>query len=173
MPRPTRALATVAALTLAALTLVVPRLVAAQDASAPAPLAWLAGCWEARSTRRVVQELWLPPVGGTLVGVSRTVRRGATADGDQMVEFEYLRIVPRDGRWVYVAQPSGRPPTEFTASAAGDTAVTFTNLAHDFPQQILYRRVGADSLVARVEGSANGQERGIEFRYARATCTAQ
>ena len=143
----------------------------APAATPPGTLAWLAGCWEARSARRVVQEVWLPPVGGTLVGMSRTIRPGTNGASDQMVEFEFLRIVPRDGRWVYAAQPNGRPPTEFTASAASDTSVTFMNLAHDFPQRILYRRVGGDSLVARVEGTANGQERGFDFRYARATCT--
>src|SRR5688500_16417317 len=133
-----------------------------------APLAWLAGCWEQTTATRVVQEHWLPPAGGTLLGVSRTVRRGAA--GDAMVEFEFLRIFARGDALVYAAQPSGRPPTEFVADSAGDSAVTFVNEAHDFPQRITYRAVGSDSLVARVEGPSGGGVQGIDFRYARVAC---
>jgi hypothetical protein len=133
-----------------------------------APLAWMAGCWEQRTPRRIVQELWLPPASGTMIGMGRTLRH--TAAGDSLVEMEFLRIVARDGAWAYLAQPGGQPPTEFTSHAAGDTSVTFTNLQHDFPQQITYRRRGADSLVARVEGVVNGATRAIEFPYARGAC---
>jgi hypothetical protein len=141
---------------------------AASSAISEIPLGWFAGCWELRTPRRIVQELWLPPASGSLIGMSRTLRR--TAAGDSLVEFEFLRVTRRDDAWVYHAQPNGRPPTEFTAHATGDTSVTFTNLAHDFPQRITYTRRGADSLVARVEGPMNGATRAIEFPYARATC---
>ena len=51
-----------------------------------------------------------------------------------------------------------------------DSAVTFENLAHDFPQRVMYRRVGGDSLVARVEGTRAGRTRGVDFAYRRAAC---
>ena len=150
-----------------------PHAVAAQSsgdgASTPLPLAWLAGCWEQRTPRRIVQELWLPPASGTLQGMGRTLRR--TAAGDSVTEFEFLRIVARaGGTWVYLAQPGGRPPTEFTANGVSDTLVTFTNLQHDFPQRVSYARRGADSLLARVEGPVNGTTRAIVFAYARSAC---
>lgn len=158
-----------------------------QGARAPVPtvpgntLAWFAGCWEQRTPRRVVQETWLAPAGGAMLGVSRTLRRpsaaAATANAnatdvarDSMIEFEFLRLFARDGRWIYAAQPSGRTPTEFVASLATDTSVTFTNLQNDFPQQITYRRRGADSLLARIEGPMNGTTRAIDFPYARVAC---
>src|SRR5690349_1279029 len=140
----------------------------ASTPSVAAPLAWMAGCWEQRTPRRLVQELWLPPASGALQGMARTLRR--TAAGDSLVEMEFLRIVARDGAWVYLAQPNGQPPTEFTAHVVADTSVAFTNLAHDFPQRIEYTRRGADSLVARVEGMVNGKTRTIVFPYARARC---
>ena len=46
-----------------------------------------------------------------MLAVSRTLK------GDRMVAFEFLRIVERDGGLVYIAQPNGRPPTEFTLTA--------------------------------------------------------
>jgi hypothetical protein len=131
-------------------------------------LSFVAGCWEQRSATRVVEEHWMPPAGGALLGVSRTLRKGAA--GETMAEFEFLRIVSRDGGWVYIAQPSGRAPTEFVAGSAGDGEVTFVNEAHDFPQRITYRAIGRDSLFARVEGPSGGGVRGIDYRYARVGC---
>ena len=47
----------------------------------------------------------------------------------------------------------------------------FSNPAHDFPQWIIYRLRGSDSLVARIEGTRNGQLRGIDFPMRRTGCT--
>jgi hypothetical protein len=51
-----------------------------------------------------------------------------------------------------------------------DGAITFSNPAHDFPQRIIYRRAGADSLHARIEGTRNGQPRGVDYAYVRVAC---
>ncbi len=127
-------------------------------------LGWLAGCWEARSGARVVEEQWMRPRGGSLLGMSRTVA------ADSTVGHELMRIVERGGVLVFQAQPSGQAPAEFPAVEAGPERAVFADPAHDFPQRIVYRRVGADSLVARVEGERDGTTRGIDFRYARVAC---
>jgi hypothetical protein len=140
---------------------------AAQAQRAPVPttrLGWLAGCWEARSGARVVEEQWMRPRGGSLLGMSRTVA------ADSTVGHELMRIVERGGGLVFEAHPSGQAPAEFPAVEAGPERAVFANPAHDFPQRIIYRRVGADSLLARVEGERDGTTRGIDFRYARVAC---
>ena len=104
------------------------------------------------------------PRGGTLLGMSRTVA------ADSTVAHELMRIVERGGGLVFQAHPSGQAPAEFPAVEAGPERVVFADPAHDFPQRIIYRRVGADSLVARVEGERNGATRGSDFRYARVAC---
>ena len=104
------------------------------------------------------------PRGGAMLGVSRTTRR------DTVVEYEQLRIFDRAGRTVYAALPSGQTLAEFETASTTDTAVTFENPAHDFPQRIIYRRRGADSLIARIEGLRGGQPRGIDFPYRRVSC---
>ena len=104
------------------------------------------------------------PRGGAMLGVSRTVRR------DTVVEFEQLRIFDRAGKTVYAAAPSGQAPSEFETATTTDTSVTFENPTHDFPQRIIYRRRGADSLIARIEGLRGGQVRGVDFPYKRAAC---
>lgn len=106
----------------------------------------------------------MSPRGGTMLGMSRTVR------GDSLIEFEHLQILDRSGHLTYHAEPSGQPPADFVASTVTDTLVVFENPEHDFPQRIIYRRRGTDTLVARIEGTRNGQTRGIDFPYTRMTC---
>lgn len=146
-------------------------LAAAAAGLLPAPpvridrIGWMAGCWESAGPRRVVEEQWTRPRGGTMMGVSRTVM------GDSTREYEFTRIVEREGALVFVADPSGQARTEFVARAATADSVAFENPAHDFPQRIVYRRAAAgDSLHARIEATRDGQVRGADFRYARVAC---
>jgi hypothetical protein len=132
--------------------------------SAPSLPSWLAGCWERRTARQLVEEHWMVPRGGTMLGLGRTTR------GDSLVEFEHTRIYRRGDRLVYAANPSGQTPAEFESIHTSDSAVIFENKQHDFPQRVIYRRRGADSLLARVEGTMGGQVRGVDFPYARASC---
>ena len=127
-------------------------------------LEWLAGCWSRGSGALVMEEQWMRPRGGAMLGMSRTIRR------DTMVEYEHLRIHDRAGRVVYVAMPSGQAMTEFEAATTSDSAVTFENAAHDFPQRIIYRRRGADSVIARIEGTRAGQLRAVDFPFRRVAC---
>jgi len=106
------------------------------------------------------------PRGGTMMGMGRTVR------GDSTVEWEHLRIAAEGDTLVYHAIPSGQPAAAFRAISVSADAVTFEDKAHDFPQRVIYRRAGADSLHARVEGIMRGQQRGIDFRYQRASCSS-
>lgn len=127
-------------------------------------LAWLAGCWARESGATLVEEQWMRPRGGAMLGMSRTIRR------DTVVEYEHLRIFDRGGRAVYAALPSGQALTEFESAAIGDTLVIFENPAHDFPQRVIYRRRGADSLIARIEGTRGGRPSAVDFPFRRVAC---
>lgn len=50
------------------------------------PLDWMAGHWCTDSEGKSVEEIWLPPRGGELVGLGRTYT------GDRTVGFEFLGI---------------------------------------------------------------------------------
>jgi hypothetical protein len=126
--------------------------------------AFMKGCWERRAGTRLVEEQWMAPRGGMMLGMARTVR------GDTLVEYEQVRIFERNGRLVYAAQPSRQAPAEFESTSFESNSIVFANPAHDFPQRISYRSSG-DSLFARVEGTMNGQKRGVDFRYARVVCS--
>ena len=106
----------------------------------------------------------MAPLGGLMMGMSRTVAR------DSAQEFEQLRIEIRDGRPGYVAHPSGQAEAVFMATAVSDSLVIFANPAHDFPQTISYRRVTRDSVVARIERPRGGKIKGIDFPMRRVAC---
>jgi hypothetical protein len=75
-----------------------------------------------------------------------------------------------DGRLVYIAKPARQPEATFTARSVGAREVVFENLAHDFPQRIIYRLQDDGNLAARIEGNEKGQLRGVDFAMRRATC---
>ena len=129
-----------------------------------AALAWLAGCWELRSGARIVEEQWTSPRGGLMLGASRAVRN------DSLIEFEQVRIEQRGTDLFYVASPSRQATAEFKATSADASSVVFENPAHDFPKKIFYRRQGADSLVAGIEGPRAGATRTINYPYKRVRC---
>jgi hypothetical protein len=136
----------------------------ASDTGSLERLRWLAGCWEARSPQRLVQEQWMDPEGHCMIGVARTVR------GDSLAEYELVVLRERSGRLTYEAHPSGQATAVFTATSVTDTSVVFENPEHDFPQRVRYTRIGPDSVLARVEGSIGGRSRAVDFRYARDRC---
>jgi hypothetical protein len=123
-----------------------------------ASLTWLAGNWEGRQGAAVIEERWTPPGGGAMLGVSRTLRDG------RMVAFEFLRIVERDGTLVYVAQPGGRPPTEFTLTRVGPTEAVFENPMHDYPQVITYTMTADRTLTASTTARDGSKPQRFVFR---------
>jgi hypothetical protein len=128
---------------------------------------WLAGCWEMRTATRLTIEMWMPPAGGMMLGASRTTM------GDQVREFEQLQLVARGDTLVYTATPSGQAQASFRSVAPiVDGELVVENPAHDFPQRIRYRRISADSMVARVEGPGQGGAmRGFEIPMRRVSCS--
>lgn len=131
--------------------------------SAKTPL-WLAGCWEVTAGELVIEEHWMAVRGGTLLGMSRTVR------GGHLAEYELLLLHEEESGWVYEAHPSGQPAASFKSSAITDTSIVFSNPDHDFPQTITYFRINSDSLLARISGERSGRLRQVEFPFRRVLC---
>lgn len=130
----------------------------------PSAVSWMAGCWRQEAPGRTVEEMWMAPRGDGMLGMSRTVAKG------RIVDHEFLQIRVQDGRLVYIARPARQPEATFTAKSIGDREVIFENLAHDFPQRVIYRMQPDGNLAARIEGTDKGQTRGIDFPMTRAAC---
>ena len=128
-------------------------------------LSWLAGCWEGNVRGREVNEQWMKPAGGIMLGMARTVSQGKAA------EFEFTQIrEDKDGSIYYVAKPSGQAEASFKLIKLQNKEAVFENPQHDFPQRIIYRLQPDGSLFARVEATVKGQLRGLDYPFKRAKC---
>lgn len=125
---------------------------------------WIAGCWTRATATATIEEQWMVPRGGALIGMSRTTANGAVR------EYEFLRIFAAGDTLVYAATPSGQAYSEFRSVTVGAREVVFENLKHDFPQRIGYKALGRDSLLAYIEGPSGGKTRRIDYPYVRAAC---
>jgi hypothetical protein len=94
-----------------------------------------------------------------MLGVSRTINKSG-----KMSAFEYLRIVERNGGLVYIAQPGGRPPTEFTLTELSATRAVFENPRHDSPQRIVYELSAEGGLTASIGFMKGGKPQRFEFK---------
>jgi hypothetical protein len=138
------------------------RSAAAPTAPAPAPVerakgsmaqvSWIPGTWVGGSATTTIEERWTPSAGGSMIGVSRTIRDG------NLSAFEFLCIVERDGGLVYQAMPNGRSPaTDFTLTKLDADNAIFENPTHDFPKMIRYTKRPDGSLEAVVSGAPGSQ----------------
>ncbi len=129
-------------------------------------LGWISGCWEQNDAvkKRFGSEQWMKPSGGSMIGMSRTVKNGKT------VAFEFLRIVQDDIGIHYISKPSqNTTETSFKLVKSSASEVVFENPTHDFPQRIIYR-LDKTNLFARIEGNNNGKAMGIDFPMTRVKC---
>lgn len=158
---------------LAVLSLVSLSLVAAAPAAAQTPspvpsvkgvlaqLAFMAGDWGGPDGTAIVEEVWLAPKGGLMLGLGRTVRDG------KAVDFEFMRIEQQGDSLVYLASPGGKPATPFPLAAIDATSVVFES-ALEFPRRVSYQKNADGSLTARIEGTRDGKPASKEWTWRRA-----
>ena len=143
---------------------VLPQSPAAAPAKATiADMAWLSGIWKGQMGAASLEECWTPGGGGAMLGVSRTIAN------NKMVEFEFLRIIERDGTLIYVAQPNGRTPaTEFTLTKFGANEAKFENPSHDYPKIITYTLAADGTLTAVIADTGGAKARSFVFKRSQA-----
>ena len=125
---------------------------------------WLTGCWRMDVGRHRMEEQWMAPAGGAMLGMNRALR------DDEFRSYELLILRPREGRLVYEAHPSGQEPAEFASTHVSDTLLVFENPSHDFPQKLVYRRTVEDSILVGVFGNIGDQASSFDVPLARVAC---
>lgn len=127
--------------------------------------AWLAGQWRIEQADRQVDEHWMAPAGGLMMGMARNIHGGKVRE----YEFTLLRQEP-NGDIVYVASPSRQTETSFKLTSLRDGEAVFENPQHDFPKKIVYARQPDGSLLAAIEGPGrDGKPRRVEYPFKRVT----
>lgn len=133
----------------------------AQEMRPQPSLDWMAGYWLSCDGGREVAEAWSQRRGGVMLGTNISV-------GAQSSSWEQMRIeaLPERGNGLsFVAQPRGaREGTRFALTRWAAREAVFENPDNDFPQRVIYRRVG-DRLIGRIEGRAGGREQSMEWQF--------
>ena len=114
---------------------------------------WFIGTWVNRSENPATFESWSSKSDFEMVAKSYFLKSNDT------VVFETIRIVQEPGNLYYipvVKNQNNDSPVRFALKNISKYEVTFENAAHDFPQRIAYKRIGADSLVAEISGTNKG-----------------
>jgi hypothetical protein len=128
-----------------------------------ADFAWLAGHWRIDESDRQVDEHWMAPAGGLMMGMARTVQAGKVRE----YEFTLLRQEP-NGDILYIANPSKQSEASFRLTSLTGGEAVFENPAHDFPKKIVYARQADGSLIAAIEGPGrDGKPRRVEYSFKR------
>lgn len=151
---------------------------AAEPPSKPEPtvltvadLAWIAGDWEGTMGGDTIEERWLPPAAGAMLGMFRWV----TKDGKVDV-YELLSIEPdSEGPtlWLRHFGPKllGREDKDgaipFYLGRVGPGEVMFDNRDPEKHIRLGYRKDGGRGLVAILERQRDGKWVSDEFRYSR------
>ena len=133
-------------------------------------LAWLTGAWVTDSEDGLrTEEIWSTPDAGTMLGVNRTISISEDEQDRQTVFFEFLRIEhTAENEIIYHASPQGRPHTSFRLIEQSATRFVFENPEHDYPQRIIYAQQNDGSLLMRIEGIENGEQKSGEWFLRRA-----
>ena len=120
----------------------------------------MAGAWVQEADGVTTRETRLAPLGGAMGGVGQTNRP------DGKTSFDFMSITTEAAGLTFTARIEGQSPTPFVLKAGRADEAVFENLAHDFPQRIIYRQCGED-LCGRIEGVMDGQAQGFDWRYRR------
>jgi hypothetical protein len=129
-------------------------------------LSRMAGCWrQEASAGLTIDEMWMAPAGGTMLGTSRTSAK------DRVLQYEFMRVRSDASGVTFFALLPGQPETAFRMTRFDAQTVVFENATHDFPQRVIYR-IGANTLTGRIEGAQNGKNRSAEYPMRRVACPA-
>ena len=102
-----------------------------------------------------------------MLGMRRTIKAG------QLFSYEFMQLrEDQPGKLTFTAQANGAAPVTFALLSESEGETVFENKAHDFPQRVIYRRNGEQRMLARIEGTAKGSVKGIDFAMKRVRCEA-
>ncbi len=148
----------------------------AAAAATIADLAFLAGAWRADWDGSILEEHFTPPRDGTIVGMFRWGRDGATRLTEHMVieqaDDGVVLLLRHFNPGLVPWEQEADGPLRFRLEHVEGGQAVFEDLSRAFPSHIVYHRISPDTLLARLEGRGeDGEDRQIEFVYRSTTMT--
>ena len=128
------------------------------------PVSLFEGTWKMETGEGSIFEEWEKASDSLFTGISYAVK-----DGDTII-LESLKLKYTDGKLCYAPTVQGQnegqeilfPLKEYLAT---EKKFVFENIAHDFPQRIIYHFVDDKNLNARIEGEVDGKMEYSDFTY--------
>lgn len=116
---------------------------------------WFIGEWANKSAEGDLTERWKKENDSLYLGESYFV-----TNGKDTVFTEHVRLEESNGILAFTVTVPGQnkeKPVRFEMTSVNDDRIVFENPKHDFPNKIIYYRVGNDSLKAEVSGIQKGK----------------
>ncbi|RWW92134.1 DUF6265 family protein [Flavobacterium cerinum] len=116
---------------------------------------WLIGNWGHTSKEGSLTETWTK--------ANDSVYKGETyfvVGGKDTVFSEKVDLVQENDKLTYIVSVPGQnneKPVRFDMTSISDTTIIFENPAHDYPNKIVYNKIGNDSVVAEIFGTQKGK----------------
>src|SRR5258705_6129135 len=132
-------------------------------ASQPLVFVKMIGTWQGEDGRSF--ERWTKKDDGNLQSVAFSVKGSDTSWNEQ------ARIYPENDKWIFENTVKGQnegKAVKFTSSLLNENSVQFSNPAHDFPTDVNYTIVDANTVHAFIIGpNEKGGKDTIHFNYKR------
>ncbi|MFZ4928644.1 DUF6265 family protein [Chryseobacterium sp. Mn2064] len=116
---------------------------------------WLLGTWETKTSKGSLYETWVKKSNTELQGKSYYLNKKDT------ILFESVRLIEKNKQLHYIVSVKNHNnnlPVDFTLKLIKEPySLIFENPKHDFPQTIVYKKAGKDSLFAEISGMMNGK----------------
>jgi hypothetical protein len=124
---------------------------------------WMLGTWEMKIGSKSIFEEWISKDDSTFGGSSYSL----DSKGNKKI-METIELRSRNGIAVYVptvGNQNKNQPVIFTISILEKNKLRAENLAHDFPQAIVYELKNPSELYARIEGVSKGKIKKEEWVF--------
>ena len=132
---------------------------AAEPPATLAEVAWLTGAWLNKTGDAEVEEQWMAPKGGLMLGLNRTT------EPKKPSAFEFLRIEEREKSLVFIAQPGGKSGTEFPLVELKAKQAKFVRKGKGFPTTITYSIDAKERLIGKIEGDIDSKPASMEWTW--------
>lgn len=128
---------------------------------------WMTGCWQAKSARdgSTINETWLSPRGGSLLGIGQTYLDNKTTG------WEAMRVYDEAGAVKLWLRPGLRSELTLTLEAAGDAFNAFSAKEGDTTTKLRYERKSATEMLATFRLEQGENRRGADFLFAKVECS--
>lgn len=124
----------------------------------------LTGLWQTHNSEADIYEEWIKVSDSAMQGKSYVMNESDTIINERIE----VKKIGNDFYYIpTVTAQNNDQPVQFKMINNSDTLLVFDNPGHDFPQRIMYRFHGKDSIVARVQGVVKGELQFEEFYFRR------